>query len=327
MINQMLSVVWDVDPVFFRIFGLEIRYYGLTWALAFVFGMLFFNNFIKREKLSPKILDSIIVYGALATILGARLGHCLFYDPVEYLSKPWKILYIWEGGLASHGAAIGLLIGLWLFSRKNRLPYLWSLDRIMVPVTIGGAFVRLGNLMNSEIYGRATDLPWGFEFVMDHHWALPAGTGAHPTQIYEALCYMLTFAVLVWLYYRRDEGRKRPGVMFGVGLIGVFLSRFFIEYIKNPQVKFESNMSLLMGQWLSIPFILAGIWMIIRAYRRPAVVPAAAGHKQPKADVTANIKSASSVAADDAKKNSSGEGATGKNGPKNAASKTQKAKK
>ncbi len=265
--------VWDVDPVIFSLGPLEVRWYGISWALAFGLGMLFFENFVKREKLSPKVFDSMVWYGALSTIIGARLGHCLFYEGGYYLQHPLEILKVWEGGLASHGAAAGLLLGLWFFSRKWKLPYLWPLDRIMVPVAIGGAFVRLGNLMNSEIYGRPTAGNWGFKFVRDRQWLenSPQGLPVHPTQLYEAGCYFLVFLVLIWLYYRRDEARKRPGVMFGVGLTGIFLARFLIEYVKNPQVDFEQGMSLLMGQWLSVPFIVVGIWMIMRAYSRKMV--------------------------------------------------------
>ncbi len=261
-------VIWDVDPALVHLGPLEVRWYGISWALAMALGILFFNNFFKREGLNPKMGESIFWYGALSTIIGARLGHVLFYDAGYYLSHPIEILKIWEGGVASHGAAFGLLLGLWLFSRKWRLPYLWSLDRIMVPVTIGGAFVRLGNLMNSEIYGRPTGGDWGFAFVRDNMWLKnsPEGLPVHPTQLYEAACYVLTFAILVLLYYRKDTARRHPGVMFGVGLIGVFLARFLIEYVKNPQEDFENGMSLLMGQWLSIPFIVVGIAMIVYGF-------------------------------------------------------------
>lgn len=272
-----LSIVWDFDPVFFSIGSFEIRYYGVMWALAILIGAWFFDNFCKREGLPQDVSGSIFVYGTIATILGARLGHCLFYDPVGYLSEPWTIITGFrDGGMASHGAAIGLLIGLWLFSRKNHLPYVWSLDRIMIPVGIGGAIVRMGNLFNSEIFGEATSLPWGFEFVRSHLWqARYAPSAVHPTQIYEALCYLVTFAVLCWLYYRRDTARRRPGILFGIGLIGVFLTRFFIEFIKTEQEAFEVGWTLDMGQWLSIPFIALGLYMIWRGATRPAADPTA----------------------------------------------------
>ena len=277
---QPLSVVWDFDPVLFSIGSFEIRYYGLMWALAILIGAWFFDNFCKREGLPSKVSESIFVYGTIATILGARLGHCLFYDPVEYLSQPWTIITGFrDGGMASHGAAIGQLIGLWLFSRKNKLPYVWSLDRIMIPVGIGGAIVRMGNLFNSEIFGRATSLPWGFVFVRSYKWlAEYAPAAVHPTQIYEAICYVATFALLCWLYYRKDTARRHPGVLFGIGLIGVFLTRFFIEFIKTEQEAFEIGWALDMGQWLSIPFILLGAYMIWRGMKNPEVAAGPARH-------------------------------------------------
>ncbi len=269
------SIVWDFDPVLFRIGSFDIRYYGLMWAIAILMAAKFFDNFIKREGLKPEISESIFLYGTIGTILGARLGHCLFYDPGYYLAQPWTILTEFrDGGMASHGAAIGILLGLWLFSRKNRLPYIWSLDRIMIGVAIGGAAVRLGNLFNSEIFGVATDLPWGFEFVRSAKWVREfAPAAVHPTQLYEALCYLVTFVILVWMYYGRDLGRRRPGMLFGVGLIGIFVTRFFIEFIKTEQEAFEKGMTLDMGQWLSIPFILLAGYMIYRVATRPAVEP------------------------------------------------------
>lgn len=273
MIN-FLAVRWDVDPVFFRIGSFEVMWYGLAWMLAILIGSMFFINFTKREGLNPKLSDSIFWWGTLATIIGARLGHCLFYEPMYYLENPLQILNIRQGGMASHGAAIGLLVGLYCFARRNKLPYLWPLDRIMIPVTVGGAIVRMGNLVNSEIYGRPTALPWGFEFVNDPQWHKAielGGSGAmpvHPTQIYEALCYLVTFGILLLLYYKMNMTSKRPGMVFGVGLIGVFLTRFFIEFIKNPQVEREVNMMLNIGQWLSIPFIIAGILFIVWPYTK-----------------------------------------------------------
>ena len=204
----------------------------------------------------------------ISTVLGSRLGHCLFYDPGYYLTHPVEILDIRQGGMASHGAAVGLLIGLWLFSRKNKLPYIWSLDRISIVVAISGVAVRLGNLMNSEIYGTVTSLPWGFIFVRDGE-TLPK----HPTQIYEALCYLVLFVILLWMYYKKDLARRRPGVMFGFFLIILFGTRFLIEFIKNPQVDFEQHMVLNMGQLLSIPFIVAGVVILWRALKQAPLTP------------------------------------------------------
>lgn len=272
---QPATILWDFNPVLFSIGSIEIRYYGLMWALAILIGAKFFDNFVRREGLPAKVSESIFLYGTLATFLGARIGHCLIYDTAEYLAQPWTIITgVRDGGMASHGAAIGLLIGLWLFSRKNKLPYIWSLDRIMIPVGIGGALVRLGNLFNSEIFGQATSLPWGFEFVRSAKWVKEfAPVAVHPTQIYEALCYIITFALLVWLYYAKDMARRRPGILFGIGLIGTFLTRFFIEYIKTEQESFELGWTLDMGQWLSIPFIVLGVWIIWRGMTQATVAP------------------------------------------------------
>lgn len=271
---QTLAIVWDFDPVMISIGSFEIRYYGLMWAIAILLAAKFFDNFVKREGLPETVSESIFLYGTLGTIIGSRLGHCLFYDPDFYLSHPWEIITGFrDGGMASHGAAIGILVGLWLFSRKNKLPYLWSLDRIMVGVAIGGAVVRFGNLCNSEIFGTPTSLPWGFEFVRSAKWVREfAPAAVHPTQIYEALWYVITFIVLVVLYYRFDMARRRPGLMFGVGLVGIFVTRFLIESIKVNQEAFEEGMMFNMGQWLSVPFILLAGVMIYRALRKPAVV-------------------------------------------------------
>lgn len=289
----MLYIDWNFNPVFFTLFGVDIRWYGLMWALAIIIGGWFFSNFCRREGLPQSVSDSVFIYGTIATIVGARVGHCLFYEPDVYLRNPLEIFTGFRnGGMASHGAAIGLLIGLWLFSRKNRLPYVWALDRIMIPVGIGGAIVRLGNLFNSEIVGCVTDVPWGFRFMrLYRHLPADAVPVQHPTQIYEALCYVTTFAVLCWLYYGKDYGRRRPGVIFGVGLTGVFLTRFFVEFIKVEQEAFEKGMLLDMGQLLSIPFILLAGWMIWRGMTRPETAveetqpnndTAAAGHKKHK---------------------------------------------
>lgn len=270
---NLLYVEWNFDPTLFTIFGLEIRYYSLMWVAAILIGAKYFELFCKKEGLKQEVSESIFIYGTIATILGARLGHCLFYEPEYYLVRPWTIITEFRnGGLASHGAAVGILIGLWLFARRNKLPYLWALDRIMIPTGIGGALVRLGNLFNSEIFGTETTLPWGFKFLRSHEWVQDyAPAACHPTQIYEAICYTITFIVVWVMYFRFDLARRRPGAMFGVGLIGIFLSRIIIESIKNIQVGFESSMTLNMGQWLSVPFICVGVYMVYRAFSRPAV--------------------------------------------------------
>ena len=263
-----LVVTWDVNPALFHLGSFEVRYYGVLWAVALGISAYIFHHIMIREGLSEKTFDSVFWFGVISSVLGSRLGHCLFYDPGYYLTHPVEILDIRQGGMASHGAAVGLLIGLWLFSRKNKLPYIWSLDRISIVVAISGVAVRLGNLMNSEIYGTVTSLPWGFIFVRDGE-TLPK----HPTQIYEALCYLVLFVILLWMYYKKDLARRRPGVMFGFFLIILFGTRFLIEFIKNPQVDFEQNMVLNMGQLLSIPFIVAGVVILWRALKQAPLTP------------------------------------------------------
>ena len=263
-----LVVTWDVNPALFHLGSFEVRYYGVLWAVALGISAYIFHHIMIREGLSEKTFDSVFWFGVISTVLGSRLGHCLFYDPGYYLTHPVEILDIRQGGMASHGAAVGLVIGLWLFSRKNKLPYIWSLDRISIVVAISGVAVRLGNLMNSEIYGTVTSLPWGFIFVRDGE-TLPK----HPTQIYEALCYLVLFVILLWMYYKKDLARRRPGVMFGFFLIILFGTRFLIEFIKNPQVDFEQNMVLNMGQLLSIPFIVAGVVILWRALKQAPLTP------------------------------------------------------
>lgn len=249
-------ITWNVNPEIFSLGIIHIRWYGLLFALGFVTGYYIIGWMFRREKIEIKLLDSLTTYMVISTVIGARLGHVLFYEPAVYLAHPLDILKIWEGGLASHGAAIGILIGLWIFSRRYKKPMLWVVDRIVVVTALAGAFIRLGNLMNSEIYGYATNLPWAFIFVADDN--IPR----HPTQIYEALCYVATFFFLLWLY-RRYAGQPM-GRLFGWFLICIFTARFIIEFLKEPQVMFEQTMLLNMGQLLSIPFVAIGIWLVMR---------------------------------------------------------------
>lgn len=252
----LTSIIWDVKPEIFSIGEFAIRWYGLLFASGFVFGYFIIGNIFKREKIDPKLLDTVTTYMVVGTVVGARLGHCLFYEPAYYFSNPISILKVWEGGLASHGAAIGILIALWMFSRKAKKSYIWTLDRIVIVVALAGFFIRMGNLMNSEIYGVETTLPWGFIFVRWHE-TVPK----HPTQIYEGLSYLLIFVVLYFRYQRKGPGIK-PGFIFGFFLTTLFSMRFIIEFIKESQVDFENTMTLNMGQILSIPFILAGIYLL-----------------------------------------------------------------
>ena len=264
-------IVWKPDPEIFEITisglgTLAPRWYGLLFALGFIFGYFIMMRIFRKEGIPLKVLDQLATYMIIATIIGARLGHVLFYEPAEYFKNPIEILQVWKGGLASHGAAIAIILALFIFSRKNKKPFIWIFDRIAIVVALAGAFIRTGNLMNSEIYGVKTDLPWGFVFVNSDPGMLPK----HPTQIYEALAYLLIFVILYTVYLRRD-GKPRPGFLFAMFMILVFSFRFIIEFLKEPQVAFESGMALNMGQLLSIPFIFLGLVTLFIIYRRKAV--------------------------------------------------------
>ena len=262
------AIVWNPNPEIFEITipalgTIAPRWYGLLFALGFVVGYIIMLRIFKKEGIPVKVLDQLATYMIIATIIGARLGHVLFYEPVEYLKNPVEILMIWKGGLASHGAAIAIIIALLYFSKKNKKPFIWIFDRIAIVVALAGAFIRTGNLMNSEIYGIATDLPWGFKFISSD----PSLIAKHPTQIYEALAYLGTFLFL-WLVYLKRDGKPRPGFLFAMFMILVFTFRFFIEFIKEPQVEFEVGMTLNMGQLLSVPFILLGVGTLVYIYRK-----------------------------------------------------------
>lgn len=253
---------WNASPEIFSvpqdvwlIGGLTVRWYGLLFAASFFFGYLIVQNIFKKEGIKQELLDKLTIYMALGVIIGARLGHCFFYQPGYYLENPWEIIQVWKGGLASHGAAIGILLALYMFARKVKKPYLWILDRMVIVVALSGLFIRTGNFINSEIIGKPASFNWAVIFNKVDN--IPR----HPAQIYEALSYSLIFLFLMFAYYKLNYG-KIKGLMFGIFLITVFTARFIIEFFKDVQVNFEKSMTLNMGQILSIPFVIAGIVMI-----------------------------------------------------------------
>jgi len=267
------AITWDFNPEIFSIGNHAIRWYGLMFALGFLIGYLIFQRYLRGDKLTTEMVDSLLVYIAIATIVGARLGHCLFYEPDYYLKNPLEILKIWKGGLASHGFAIGLLLALWLYYRKYKIPFLWLMDRLVIVVALGCAFIRIGNFFNSEIYGLPTSLPWGVEFVRDRLYDGATGeilptVPRHPTQLYEALSYFLIF-IASFVFYRKRNKEVRDGFIFSVFMIALFCARFLIEFLKNDQVAFEAGMKFNMGQLLSLPFILAGIGMLVWTKAKP----------------------------------------------------------
>jgi prolipoprotein diacylglyceryl transferase len=270
-------ITWNADPTAFTIpfWGREIRWYAFAFVIGFALGLWIVKKIWKNENLNPEWYDSLFLYVVIATVVGSRLGHVLFYNPGYYFSHPIEILKTWEGGLASHGGTLGIIIAVWIFSRiVTHKSMLWTFDRLVVPVGFVAALIRIGNLMNSEIYGGATTLPWGFKFVRDlgnrigsdpfYDWTT---TAVHPTQIYEAFCDTLTGFICLWMYWKRKD-YKYEGLIFGVFLIGIFLSRFFVEFLKNNQEAFEDGMLLNMGQLLSIPFIIAGVWLMWQGLRK-----------------------------------------------------------
>ena len=278
-----LVVHWNMNPEIFRIGGFAVRWYGLLFVSGFILGYWMFTKFFEREKLDKNLLDPLLYTLLLGTLVGARLGHCLFYG-FDYYFTSWKgfleIFKVWEGGLASHGGTIMLIICMWWFARKygkkNHFDFLWILDHLCIAVAFAGAFIRLGNLCNSEIYGDVTNLPWGFIFERRGE-----TEPKHPTQIYEALSYLILGLCLVWLYVKKLDKMYR-GTFIGLFFIGCFGMRFLIEFIKEPQEAFEENMVINMGQTLSIPFIMLGIFLLVYAFKKKIPARAVIPDNRPK---------------------------------------------
>jgi phosphatidylglycerol---prolipoprotein diacylglyceryl transferase len=265
--NILSFIHWNVSPEIFSLGPIHVRWYGLMFALGFLFGYSHVEKMFKRENVDMKWLESLFIYLIVATVVGARLGHVIFYGWDYYSQHPIEILYIWQGGLASHGGVIGIIIAMIIYSKKiSKRNLLWILDRVVVPSVLVGAMIRFGNLMNSEIYGVETSLPWGFIFERNQE-----TVAKHPTQIYESLSYLFTFGVL-WYMYWKSKAKDYQGLLTGVFFIFVFGTRFMIEFIKEVQEPWEKGMSLNMGQWLSIPFIITGITLIFMAYKKGPVV-------------------------------------------------------
>ncbi len=254
---------WSVNPEIFHLGPFSVRYYGLFFAVSFLLGYQLMEKMFKWEKLPLPWLEKLFMYVILGTVIGARLGHVIFYGWDYYSQHPGEILKVWHGGLASHGGAIGIFIAIWIYSKKiTKKSSVWILDRLVVPVALAAFFIRMGNLMNSEIYGHATTLPWGFIFENNGE-----TVAKHPTQIYEALSYLALFGILMYMYWKTNV-RKFEGVIVGVFFIGTFLSRFLIEFVKENQEQFEEGMLINMGQILSIPFILIGIYLVYRGLQK-----------------------------------------------------------
>lgn len=273
LINCMIAplqaatgIIWDPNPEFFNLFGISVRYYGLLWAVGIFFAYLIVRYQYRDKKIEDKKFEPLFFYCFFGILIGSRLGHCLFYEPAYYLSHPIEMILpikkigdAWKftgySGLASHGGTLGLIIALWLYVRKTKMNYMDVLDMIAVATPITACFIRLANLMNSEIIGKVTDVPWAFVFARED--MLPR----HPAQLYEAIAYFIFFLIMIFLYKKHNKKLHR-GFFFGLCLTLIFTFRFFIEFIKENQVGFEDGMNLNMGQWLSIPFVIIGLTTI-----------------------------------------------------------------
>ncbi|MDR2010678.1 MAG: prolipoprotein diacylglyceryl transferase [Bacteroidales bacterium] len=267
---MICEIIWDISPIIFEFGDFQLRYYGILFVLGFIVSYFILKRIYIKENIPVSELDSLSVYVALGGLIGARVGHCIFYDWSYFSNHILEIFlpvsfdpsfhFVGYQGLASHGGAIGVIVAVLIFKRKSvKKSFFWLIDRIAIPTGFAGAFIRLGNLMNSEIYGHPTDLPWGFVFAENGDtWA------SHPTQIYEAICYILTSIVLM-LLYKNERFRNARGFLLGVFFIMIFTARFFIEFLKENQVSFEESMRLNMGQILSIPLVLTGIFLIVRS--------------------------------------------------------------
>lgn len=272
---DFLYILWHPSEVAFSLGPLQIRWYALCWLTGLLAAYLIVRRLYKEQKIRDELFEPLFVYCFIGVLAGARLGHCLFYEPEYFLSSGTHMLEIllpmqhaadgWHftgyRGLASHGGTLGLMLALWLYVRRTKLSYWRVLDMIAIATPVTACLIRLGNLMNSEIIGKPTDLPWAFIFAGDDM------TPRHPGQLYEALAYAAFFFIGWWLY-RRHRERVGTGYFFGLCLTLIFTARFFIEFTKDVQVPFENGMPLNMGQLLSLPFIAAGAWCMVRGKRK-----------------------------------------------------------
>lgn len=267
-------IEWNVTPWIFEIGDFQLRWYGLLFAAGFMIGFYLLKRIFEHENVPLDWLDKVLWYVVIGTVVGARLGHVFFYDWDYYSQNLGEIVKVWRGGLASHGAAVGIILALYVYSRKvSGKSILWILDRVVITVAFAGVLIRLGNLMNHEIVGDVTNVPWAFIFTRADLY-LPDGTPdlrpRHPSQIYEAASYLFSFGLLYWMYWKA-QGGQYLGRIFGSFLVLIFGFRFIIEFVKESQGGFESALgdALTTGQWLSIPFVLAGAYFIVQSGKKP----------------------------------------------------------
>lgn len=270
--NNVCHIIWDPAAGPFSLFGFEVRYYSLCWVVALMTGYYLMQYLYKKQNVKKELFEPLFMYCFVGILLGARLGHCLFYEPEYYLNNIGEMFLPirstangWQftgyQGLASHGGTIGLMIALFLYHCKTKLSIKWVLDNIAIVTPVVAAFIRVGNFMNSEILGRATDSPLGIVFAQVDN--IPR----HPAQLYEAVAYVIIF-IVGWWVYKKFPKLVGTGYFFGYCLFTIFTFRFFVEFLKEVQVDFEQNMTLDMGQWLSIPFIVLGAISIVHGIKR-----------------------------------------------------------
>lgn len=270
MLTQ-LYIDWTVSPNLFEGWDRPPNKYGLLFVSGIIIGYFVIKRMFKEDKIDESYLDKLLMYIVAATIIGARLGHVFFYDWDYYKDHLLDIFKVWEGGLASHGAAATILMAIYFYSKYTiKKPMLWVLDRVVAPIAIAGCFIRLGNLMNHEIIGNVTEMPWGFIFHYSQEAFNPL-TGEilprHPAQLYEAIYYFFTFILLIYLYWKKNW-KNREGAIFGMFMIVLWMGRFMIEFVKDAQTERDLEGMLSTGQWLSIPFILVGIYILYRSFNQ-----------------------------------------------------------
>lgn len=277
IMENFLAVVWDPDVDFFRLFGISIRYYSLMWVIGLFVAYKLVMRYYRHRGYNPEVFDPLFLYCFLGILIGARLGHCLFYEPDYYLSSGKHVIemllpirFLPEGGwklvgysgLASHGGTIGIILGMLLYCHKYKIKVLECIDMVCIATPFTAACIRIGNLVNSEIVGKPTGTDWGFIFVQNGE-----NFPRHPAQLYEAIAYLIIF-IIIGLIYRNNRERVGSGFFFGFCIATIFTFRFFIEFFKEVQVEFEHGMTLDMGQLLSIPFIIAGVWLMVRSRKK-----------------------------------------------------------
>jgi prolipoprotein diacylglyceryl transferase len=253
----MEHFIWSIDPVALSFGSVKVYWYGILFATAILSGLQFMKWIYKQEGLDVESLDNLFIYIVVGIVVGARLGHVLFYDPAFYFTHPAKIIAVWEGGLASHGGGLGVILALYIYTKKYKMNYLWLLDRVAIPTALFGFFVRMGNFMNSEIVGTPSNLPWAIVF------SRVDGLARHPAQLYESFAYLGIF-VLLFFVYKTQKQKVQNGFLFGMFLTLIFSVRFLVEFVKTKQADYDTSfLHMSTGQALSIPFLLLGLGLIV----------------------------------------------------------------